>query len=171
MAQQARPAGWQRMMQRVAASRPGSWFFSRTLHYFDIPALRLSRGRLSIPTLVAGLPVIALTTTGAKTGRTRTTPLVALPDGVRLVVIASSWGRRRHPSWYYNLRANPKATVTVRGQTATYTARDATEAERERYWQEAVGLYPGYAAYEQRAAGRRIPVLVLTPKGPSRGDL
>ena len=164
MAQQARPAGWQRVMQRVAASRPGSWFFSRTLHYVDVPVLRLSRGRLSIPTLVAGLPVIALTTTGAKTGRTRTTPLVALPDGDRLVVIASSWGRRRHPSWYYNLRANPEATVTVRGQTATYTAREATQAERERYWQQAVGVYPGYAAYERRAAGRRIPVLVLEPK-------
>ena len=163
MAQQARPAGWQRMMQRVAASRPGSWFFSRTLHYFDIPALRLSRGRLSIPTLVAGLPVIALTTTGAKTGRTRTTPLVALPDGDRLVVIASSWGRRRHPSWYYNLRAHPEATVTVDGRTGVYTARAADDDERARYWQQAVELYSGYRAYERRAGGRRIPVIVLEP--------
>lgn len=112
-----RPMAWQRAMQRVAASQPGSWFFSRWLHYVDAPVLRLSKGRVSIPALIAGLPVIALTTTGAKTGRQRTTPLVALEDGDRLVIIASSWGRKRHPSWYYNLRAHPGATVTIRGRT------------------------------------------------------
>ncbi len=154
---------WQRMMQRVAASQPGSWFFSRWLHYIDAPVLRLSKGRVSVPALIAGLPVIALTTTGAKSGKTRTTPLVALEDGDRLVIIASSWGRRKHPSWYYNLRAHPEATVTIRGRGSAYVARAADDDERARYWRQAVEVYPGYAAYERRASNRRIPVLVLEP--------
>jgi deazaflavin-dependent oxidoreductase (nitroreductase family) len=156
---------WQRMMQRVAASQPGSWFFSRWLHYVDAPVLRLSMGRLSIAALVAGLPVIALTTTGAKSGKARSTPLVALEDGDRLVIIASSWGRKRHPSWYYNLRAHPGATVAVRGRNGAYVARAADDDERARYWRQALQVYPGYAAYERRASNRRIPVLVLEPAG------
>lgn len=150
-------------MQRVAASQPGSWFFSRWLHYIDAPVLRLSKGRISVPPFLAGLSVIALTTTGAKTGRQRLTPLVALEDGERLVIIASSWGRRKHPSWYYNLRAHPEATVTIRGRTAAYVSRPADDDERARYWRQALEVYPGYASYERRASNRRIPVLVLEP--------
>jgi deazaflavin-dependent oxidoreductase (nitroreductase family) len=159
-----RPAAWQRLMQRLAWSAPGIFVFSRTLHFIDRPLLRLSKGRLSVPALLTGLPVISLTTTGAKTGAPRAQPLVALRDGERFVVIASSWGRRRHPSWYHNLRAHPEATITVDGRAAAYAARDADDDERARYWQRAVELYPGYRAYERRA-GRRIPVVVLEPKG------
>ena len=158
------PRRWQRLLQRLAWSAPGIFVFSRKLHYLDIPLQRLSGGRLAVPTLLTGLPVVSLTTTGARSGTQRTMPVVALTDGDRLVVIASNWGRRRHPSWYYNLRAHPEATVTVDGRTAVYTARDADDDERARYWQQAVELYPGYRAYERRAGGRRIPVIVLEPK-------
>jgi len=74
-----------------------SWFFSHTLHHVDRGLLRLSGGRVSIPGALAGLPVIRVTT-GAKTGTERTVPLVGLRDGERWVLVASNWGRERHPS-------------------------------------------------------------------------
>jgi deazaflavin-dependent oxidoreductase (nitroreductase family) len=89
---------------------------------------------------------------------------VGIEDGERIVLIGSNFGRARHPAWYYNLRANPEATLSVRGQTDRYIAREATEAEREHYWHQAVALYAGYAAYEKRTGGRTIPIMVLTPK-------
>jgi deazaflavin-dependent oxidoreductase (nitroreductase family) len=155
---------WQRLVQRIACSRPGIWFFSRTLHYLDIPLLRMSLGRLSVPSLLAGLPVITLTTTGAKTGTARAMPVVGIPDGDRFVVIASSWGRKRHPAWCHNLRAHPQATVSAKGRSAAYVAREADGEERNMYWRRAVEIYPGFLAYERTAGARRIPVFVLEPK-------
>ena len=80
------------------------------------------------------------------------------------MVIASNWGRSNHPSWYHNLRANPEVTLSMKGHTRTYVAREATVEDRERYWRRAVDLYKGYAFYQQRTGGRKIPVIVLTPK-------
>jgi deazaflavin-dependent oxidoreductase (nitroreductase family) len=152
------------MMQRLAWSAPGIFVFSRTLHYLDIPLQRLTGARVAVPAVLAGLPVISLTTTGARSGRPRALPLVALADGDRFVVIASNWGRRRHPSWYYNLLADPETIVTVGGRSGTYLAREAAGTERDAYWQQAVRLYAGYRTYERRAGGRRIPIIVLEPK-------
>ena len=88
-------------------------------------------------------------------------PLVAFPDGDNLFVIASNWGRSHHPGWYYNLSANPEATITIQGQTTKYVAHEAAGDERERCWRTAVDNYAGYAAYERRAGNRTIPVMVL----------
>jgi deazaflavin-dependent oxidoreductase (nitroreductase family) len=107
--------------------------------------------------------VIILTTTGAKTGQQRTAPVVAVPDGANLVVVASNWGRRNAPGWYYNLRAHPTATVTVGGVSRRVRAHEAIGDERDRLWQRDLEFYPGRAAYERRAVNRRIPVVVLTP--------
>jgi deazaflavin-dependent oxidoreductase (nitroreductase family) len=161
--QQRRLPWWQRLVQRIAYSRPGVWFFSRTLHYIDLPLLRLTRGRVSIPSILAGLPVITLTTTGAKTGAARTMPVIGIPDGDRFVVIASSWGRRRHPAWRHNLRAHPQATVSLGGRTGVYGARELDGEERDMFWRRAVTLYPGFLAYERTASNRRISVFVLEP--------
>jgi deazaflavin-dependent oxidoreductase (nitroreductase family) len=89
---------------------------------------------------------------------------VGIEDGERVVLIASNFGRSRHPAWYHNLRANPEATLSVRGQKKTYIAREADGREREDYWHQAVELYAGYAAYEKRTGGRKIPIMVLAPK-------
>jgi F420H(2)-dependent quinone reductase len=121
--------------------------------------IRLSRGRLSV---AIGMPRLILTTIGAKSGQARTTPLIYLPDGERVVLVASNGGSLRHPGWYYNLRANPQATLLIDGRTATYRAREADGAERAELWRRAVAFYPGYAVYQRRAGGRAIPVLVLT---------
>src|SRR5690349_16925557 len=104
-----------------------------------------------------------LTTIGARTGRTRTRPLVYLPDGGGLIVVASNFGRRNHPAWYHNLLANPKVDVVAGDHSGTYTAREMTDpAERERAWAMAVGTAPVWAAYDARAGDRRIPLIRLT---------
>ena len=161
---------WQRLVQRLAYSRPGVWFFSRTLHYIDLPLLRMSRGRLSIPSILAGLPVITLTTTGAKSGAARTLPVVGIPDEDRFVVIASSWGRKRHPAWYYNLRAHRQATVSIKGHSGAYIARETDGEERDMYWRRGVELYPGFLAYERTANNRRIGVFVLEPSSATKAN-
>lgn len=159
-----RPTHLQRALQRLAATAWAGWLLSRTLHYIDRPLMRLTRGRVSLPGLIIGLPVLALTTTGAKSGIPRTVPLVYIAAGDNIVLIASYFGSDRHPAWYRNLCAHPTATVALDGHTANYVARELHGAERERYWRAAVSLYCGYAAYERRARGRIIPVVLLTPQ-------
>jgi deazaflavin-dependent oxidoreductase (nitroreductase family) len=106
---------------------------------------------------------VTLTTTGAKSGQPRSVPLVGLPDGENIILIASNFGQTHYPAWYHNLRASPKATLTLKGRTGYYWAEEVSGEVREAYWRQAVALYPGYAAYERRVGARHIPVLRLTP--------
>lgn len=157
----------QRGLRRLIATRPTAWVLAHTAHRVDKTAMRWSGGRLSTGSII-GLPIIRLNTTGAKSGQPRSVPLVGIPDGDRLILIASNWGQAKHPAWYYNVQANPR--VTVEGASGVpvehrYTAREVTGAEREACWQKAVALYPGYVAYARRAAGRTIPVIVLEVAG------
>jgi deazaflavin-dependent oxidoreductase (nitroreductase family) len=133
------------------------------LHHADIFLLRLSRGKWTFAEL-PGLPIIELTTTGAKTGRQRTLPLTGLPDGEKIGLIASNFGQKKNPAWYYNLKANPECIVKKDGQTRTYIAREADDQENKFYYDMAVSYYIGYAAYKQRAGERKIHVMVLEPK-------
>jgi deazaflavin-dependent oxidoreductase (nitroreductase family) len=158
------PSRLQRVLQRFPASQLGAWIFARTLHPLDRVILRLSHGRVSIPGVVAGLPVIMLTTTGAKSGKPRTVPLVGLSDGDKVVVIASNFGQAHHPAWYYNLRAHPEAMLELPGRTGRYLAREATPAEWQTYWRRATEVYIGFPEYQKRTHGRAIPIIVLTPK-------
>lgn len=108
------------------------------------------------------LPILLLTTTGRKSGRKRTTPLVYLPDGENMVVIASNGGSDRHPEWWLNLRSQPTAEVQVGRDVRTVVADEAGGDERERLWREVVELYHGYDEY-RRMTDREIPVVVLRP--------
>lgn len=157
------PRWWQRLAQRLAASRVGSWLFSHTLHHVDRVLMRLSGGKVAVPTVLAGLPVVRLTTTGAKTGTERTVPVLGLQDGERWVVVASNWGSEDHPAWYHNLQADPTVELTHGDRTARYRARDATESERAEYWSRASDLYLGFEPYRDRSGDREIPVVVLAP--------
>jgi deazaflavin-dependent oxidoreductase (nitroreductase family) len=150
-------------MKATLASRPGSWFFSRTLHIFDGIVLKLSGGRQTFTEILGGTPVITLTTIGAKSGIPRSALLVGLPDGDQIILIASNFGRSHHPAWYLNLRANPDVIVTYKGQIESYRAREAEGEERDQSWKMAVECYPGYELYRKRAGTRRIPVILLTP--------
>lgn len=154
--------GVQRLMQKIAASKPGAWLFSKTLHFQDKVLFKLSGGRLTIPTLLAGLPVVMLTTTGAKSGTARTMPLLAIPNDGDLAVIGSNFGQGATPGWVYNLEARPDATVEYRGTAVEAVARRADATETDRAFEAAAAVYPGYAKYRERATHREIRVFVLS---------
>jgi deazaflavin-dependent oxidoreductase (nitroreductase family) len=155
--------GLQRSVRRIAASGPGSWLFARVLHHIDRPVYRLSRGRQTLASLLSGLPVVMLTTTGARSGAARTVPVLGLPTDDGLVVIASNYGQDRHPGWYYNLRANPEGEVAIEGARRPFRAVEAEGEQRERIWQVGLEVYPGWSTYERRASQRRIAVFILGP--------
>ncbi len=89
----------------LSATRPGAWFVCTCIHPLDRLVLQLTGGRIGIVSFV--YPTLTLITTGARSGVQRRTPLLFLPDGNRIVLVALNFGRNRHPDWYYNMRANP----------------------------------------------------------------
>lgn len=107
-----------------------------------------------------GAPVLLLTATGAKSGQQRTTPVMYLPDGDRMVIFASKAGADTNPGWFHNLVANPSATVEVGGDTVEVQALVTEGEERERLFRTQAELYPQFADYEKKTT-RQIPVVAL----------
>lgn len=108
----------------------------------------------------AGRPLLLLTSTGAKSGRAYTTPLVYTKDGDRLVIIASKGGAPTNPDWYHNLAAHPTATVELPGERFQAKVVVTAGAERDRLFNEQAKQMPNFAEY-QRNTTRKIPVIVL----------
>ncbi|MGF1666555.1 MAG: nitroreductase family deazaflavin-dependent oxidoreductase [Acidimicrobiia bacterium] len=155
----------QRALQQVAASRPGAWVLSRMLHHLDQRLMRLSKGRLSAPGSVTGLPTVLLTTTGARSGLPRFSPLVGLPHGEDVVLLGTGWGQHRTPSWVHNLDADPRAKLSSGGTEIAVDARRAAPEELPGIWETARELFRGYAEYPSRASHRDIAVFVLSAAG------
>lgn len=105
-------------------------------------------------------PLVLLTTVGAKSGKPRTTPLVYLPDGDRIVIFASKGGSPTHPSWYHNLLANPQATVEVGTEQFEVTAVELQGEERDRLYSKHAEQHPQFVEY-QASTTRKIPVVAL----------
>jgi deazaflavin-dependent oxidoreductase (nitroreductase family) len=138
-------------------------WFGRSFRWIvpiDLTVARLSRGRV---VTFAAVPALLLTTTGRRTGRPRTTPLLYVPDGDGYVVAGSNWGQPHHPGWALNLRADPRATATVDGRRTAVRASRAGGPERERLWALLVRTWPGYETYQEQADGRQIMVFRLEP--------
>jgi deazaflavin-dependent oxidoreductase (nitroreductase family) len=152
-----------RGIRRLAATAPVAWVFARTLDHLDRAVFRLSGRRRTFVGLATGLPVLMLTTTGAKTGQRRISPVLAIPDGDAFFLIATNYGQGHHPGWVYNLRKNPRATATFEGLTRELTARELSGTERERVFDLGLAIYPGFGAYRKRTT-RAIPVLRLEPE-------
>lgn len=156
--------GWKRIIQRLAMIEAiSSRFLPKYLHQIDSAVLEMTQGRKNLSTMLSGLPVVVISTTGARSGKTRTIPLGGLPDGDNIILIATWFGNPRYPAWYYNLRANPEVIVSQEGQSRKYIARLADGKERQDCWQLAIHYYPGYQSYEQRTGGREIPIFILEP--------
>ena len=155
-----------RAARRLVATAPASWVLSRVAHRVDGAVLHATRGRHCLASLLTGLPVVVLTTTGRRSGLPRSVPLLGVPTEGGIAVIASSWGSRSHPAWFTNLRADPSVTVTVRGRSFPATAHVLTGAERSRVWRQGLALYPGWAGYDRRAGDRELPVVLLRPGLP-----
>jgi deazaflavin-dependent oxidoreductase (nitroreductase family) len=126
-----------------------------------IDEFRANEGKVGGP--FEGAPVLLLTSTGAKSGEQRTTPVVYQPDGERMVIFASKAGAPENPAWFHNLRANPTATVEVGSDTVEVEAVVTDGEERERLFGKQKQLMPQFADYEQKTT-RQIPVVALQPK-------
>ena len=109
-----------------------------------------------------GAPMLLLHTTGAKSGQPRLAPLVYLRDGDHLVIFGSKGGAPTHPDWYHNLVANPSASVEVGTEKYDVDATFASGEERASLFATQAGRMPPFAEYEEKAAPRVIPVVILT---------
>ena len=120
---------------------------------------RLTGGRIG--GRMVGGPILLLHHVGAKSGKRRVSPLLYLPDGERMVIVASKGGYTKHPGWFHNLMANPDTHVELpREGKVAVRARKAPAEVREELWPRVVDLYEGYATY-QRSTDREIPLVVL----------
>ncbi|MXY35981.1 MAG: nitroreductase family deazaflavin-dependent oxidoreductase [Dehalococcoidia bacterium] len=132
-------------------------FFLKLFAPFHTFVFRLTRGWLMGK---FGLPVLLLTTTGARTGRQQTSPLLYVEEGGALLIPASLWGGPRNPAWYYNCVANPEVVVETRGKKRTMLAEPAPEEDRQRLYDLFKAGSGHYAGHEART-DRKIPVVML----------
>lgn len=124
-----------------------------------IEEFRANEGRVG--GMFEGAPMVLLTTTGAKTGAARVTPLMYLPRGERMMVFASKGGAPTNPDWYHNLVAHPDVTIEVGSETFPATATVVSREERDQAYAEQAERYPQFAEYERTAGERTIPVVAL----------
>jgi deazaflavin-dependent oxidoreductase (nitroreductase family) len=130
----------------------------------DRVVLRRSGGRLSVPEILAGIPIVTIITTGARTGQRRETPLLGVPFEGDLAVIGTRFGQPGTPAWYYNLRAQPMVELAYRGKVVPARAREAEGEEWSAIWARARQVYAGYEAYARRINERRIHIMVLNER-------
>jgi deazaflavin-dependent oxidoreductase (nitroreductase family) len=140
-----------------------SWPVLRRLMGVHTAVYRATNGRIGhrIPGLAA--PMLLLEHVGAKSGVKRTSPLLYIPDGDDLVIVASKGGYPKNPAWFHNLRANPDTTVQVGSERRAVHARVAGREDRARLWPRVVEAYGTYEDY-QRRTGREIPLVILEPR-------
>jgi deazaflavin-dependent oxidoreductase (nitroreductase family) len=126
-----------------------------------IAEFRANDGKVGGP--FEGANILLLHHTGARTGTERISPLAYQRVGESYAIFGSKAGAPDNPAWYHNLLANPTASIEVGTETVSVTARVAEPTEREVLWERQKQLSPGFAAYEEKAAPRTIPVVVLDP--------
>jgi deazaflavin-dependent oxidoreductase (nitroreductase family) len=156
-----RPNALQRGVQAYASTRFGAWTFSKTLRHIDDLVSRVSTGRTSGPELLAGLPVLDITTTGRRSGKPRRTHLIAVPYADTLALLGTNFGQRSTPAWVLNLEADPHLSVTHRDTTVQAVARPADPDEHAAVLADSAGVYGGYLKYQSRITGRRLRIFVI----------
>lgn len=162
------PNPLQHGMQAVASTSAGSWVFQRTLYRVDRPVHRWTKGRYTVPGVLSGLPVIMLTTTGAKSGVARTMPVAGIPFGEDLVVLGTNFAQEHTPGWVFNLEKDPYASVTWRSTTVPVVASRVPAEEMVEVWAAAARVYVGFPKYRQRLAhARDVRAFVLAPRSSS----
>lgn len=158
----AEPGWFQRLAHRVSNTRFGRGFGIKVAAKADPVLMKASGGRLA---LTAFFPLVRLVTVGRKSGLERVVPLVYFTQGDEVILVASSFGRERHPAWYHNAVARPEVELIAGGERLPYLVRETEDPERERLLDLAATLYAGYGNYRERTAGiRQIPVLALRPR-------
>ena len=150
-----------RAVRSVAGSKPGAVFFSKTIQPIDEAFAKLTGGKKTATELLAGLPVVSVTTTGRSSGLPRRTPLIAVPIGDDLALLGTNFGGKRTPGWVYNLEADPNAKASYGTNEIDVVARSATDEEFETAFVAGGSIYGGYTKYRSRVDGRDIRVFVL----------
>lgn len=159
----SRPNFFQRGLLWFFMQKPVSVAITPALHQVDDFFWRISGGQLFFSSRLVGIPAFRITSIGAKSRQPRTLVLFGFSEGEKIALIASNFGQTHNPSWYYNLKANPKCQVEWKGTSREYDAHEAEGGERDQFWNMAVSYYKGYELYAIRAAHRRIPVMILEP--------
>jgi deazaflavin-dependent oxidoreductase (nitroreductase family) len=140
-----------------------SWPFLRRAMGLHTAIYRASGGRIGHTIPGVGGRMLLLDHVGAKSVTKRTSPLLYIPDGEDVVIVASKGGYPKHPAWYHNLMASPDTTAQIGRERRPVHARVASPEERERLWDRAVEAWPGYEDYRART-DREIPLVVLEPR-------
>ncbi|GAA2329731.1 nitroreductase family deazaflavin-dependent oxidoreductase [Streptomyces cuspidosporus] len=159
-AEEARPGHGVRLIQKVSSGRAFAKVAPHVVPALDRAVHRLTRGKVLLSARM--LPGVILTTTGAKSGLPRRTPLACMPEGDGTwLLIGSNFGRPGHPAWTANLLAHPDAEISWKGRDIAVRARLLEGEEREEAWAAALHFWPPYAAYQARVE-RRIRLFRLT---------
>ena len=152
---QAPPKPWTPTQERIGSVA------IKFMSMLNVWLFRLSGGRLGAR-FPGGAQVCLVTVIGRRTGQPHTVPLLYLPDGEEIVLVASKGGMSHHPLWYHNMIANPRVEVEIGSTRRPMTVREATDAEKTRLWPQLVKMYPDYDTYQARTT-RQIPVLICRP--------
>lgn len=153
--------GTRALVQKASATRAFALVAPHIVPALDKAVHRLTGGRVMLSARL--MPAIVLTTTGARSGLPRRTPLACMPEtGGTLVVVGSNFGRDAHPAWTGNLLKDPRARIERNGREIPVEAALLTGAERAEAWQAVVRFWPPYAAYAARVE-REIRLFRLTP--------
>ncbi len=144
------PTTWVPLLKRVmhVITRAHVWLFDA------------SQGRLG--KTFAGAPCCMVKMKGRKSGRVVSIPLIHIPDGDDVILIASQGGLEKNPAWYYNMMADPNVVVVADGTTRNMVARKADDAEKAERWPRAVAVYPDFNEYQARTE-RDIPLFICSP--------
>ena len=149
-----------RVVQRAAQRSSFSPVALKVAPFLDKAISKVSGGRFTLTSLI--VPTVVLTTTGAKSGQPRTTPLACMPDGDGVFyVVGSNFGTEKHPAWTGNLIATPKATVVYGGQTVPVEARLLSDEEKAQVWPRLTKVWPTYDHYVTKT-DRNLRVFRLT---------
>ena len=144
----------------ASSSKLGGILYHVVCRRVDTVLIPLTKGRLSM-----GPPgnTVLITTRGARSGKPRRASLAFMYVGDDMVIIASKGGAPRHPGWYHNLKADPRVVVQTRAGVEDRLAREATGEERDKLFETMSTTWTNFAAYQERASEREIPVMVLSP--------
>ncbi|MEU5532871.1 nitroreductase family deazaflavin-dependent oxidoreductase [Streptomyces sp. NPDC020362] len=152
-----------RFVQKVSATRAFAKVAPHVVPALDRAVHRLTRGKVLLSAQL--LPGVILTSTGARSGLARRTPLACMPeaDGHGWLLVGSNFGRTDHPAWTHNLLARPDASISWKGRDIPVTARLLEGEERTAAWKALLAFWPPYATYQGRVT-REIRLFRLTPR-------
>jgi deazaflavin-dependent oxidoreductase (nitroreductase family) len=150
----------------ITSSRLGAWVLSKLLHRLDAVFFKRSDGIRTLSGMLAGLPTVMISTTGAKSGLARTSPLTAVPIADSIGLVGTNFGQARTPGWVYNLEANPAGTASRGDITVGFVARAAIGGEGEEILKSAARIYSGYDKYRERLTVRNVRVFILDSMPP-----